>query len=169
MSGLKWFEYFKYLLPEESHESHLKLQERCFYISETKSDIILDYIKPNDYAHQVLSKIMKQHKQILISNTASSHLKIFLNSVEMEKYFPKGFSFGIGAHTNNKTKIRCLEKFLENKEFENIIIIGDSKSDMNLKYVAGGISYLYAHPEKPFRACDADYKINDLREILKEI
>jgi hypothetical protein len=40
---------------------------------------------------------------------------------------------------------------------------------MELKDVAGGISYLYSHPERKFRDTNSDYKINDLREVLKEI
>lgn len=54
-------------------------------------------------------------------------------------------------------------------EYEQIVIIGDSPSDMRLKRVAGGVTYLYAHPDFAFRNCEADHRIRDLRKVLEHL
>lgn len=167
--GLKWWEYFKYLLPYESHERHLELQKACFNYQ--TFEIIARYTLPNDYAHHVLEEIVKAgHYQILISNTNPESLKLFIKAVNMEKYFSEGNSFAVDLHTSNdKTKNDVLKNFIKEKRFDKIIIIGDSPMDMKLKDVIGGKTYLYSHKERKFRECKADVYINDLREILKEL
>lgn len=169
--GLKWFEYFEYLLPQESHERHLALQEHCFEMSNANPQIIIKYIKPSDHVHEVLDKIAQKHRQILISNTTPKSLRIFLDSIQVTPYFPRENVFAVDAHQNptKGTKKTTLEKFLKDKKFDDIITIGDSPIDIDLVSVAGGTSYLYSHPGRPFRNCNADYKTHDLRELLREI
>ena len=59
---------------------------------------------------------------------------------------------------------------MNGKNFEKIVVVGDSPDDIELASVAkNSVSYLYAHPWKKFRGDKADYKINDLREVLKEL
>jgi len=86
--GLKWYEYFKYLLPELSHEQHLELQQECFVYDEKNQRIIENVILPNDYSHEVLKKIaLAGHTQVLISNTRQDHLDFFVRAVKIEDYF----------------------------------------------------------------------------------
>jgi hypothetical protein len=40
---------------------------------------------------------------------------------------------------------------------------------MNLKKVAGGTTYLFAHPGTEFRRSRADYRIRDLRQVLTHL
>lgn len=168
--GLKWWEYFEYILSNESHEKHLELQKACFNF-QNASDIVAKYISPNNHAHFVLEEIKKAgHYQILISNTNPESLGLFIKSVKMEEYFSEENSFAVDLHTKtDKTKNDVLEDFIKEKGFDEIIIIGDSQADMELKDVIGGKTYLYSHKEREFRECESDDKINDLREILKEV
>ncbi len=168
--GKNWYEYFEYLLPEEPHEKHLELQAASFKCSNASPEIIAKYITPNDHAHDVLEAIKEAgHCQILISNTTPQSIKIFLNAVDMARFFPEGYVFAANGHSRAAGKIKneILLDFLREKKFEEIIVIGDSKKDINL--IDGCVSYLYAHPGRTFRASEADYKIRNLREVLKEL
>lgn len=73
---------------------------------------------------------------------------------------------------NRKTKKDCLHDFLSVSEnFNEIISIGDSPSDMdliNLPFIKG-TSYLYSYPRRAPRLAQCHYKIDDLRIVLQEI
>ncbi len=169
--GRKWFEYFEYLLPDESHEKHLEIQKACLDYEKAHPNIIGNNIKPNNHALDVLEAISKSHHdQILISNMSDVALEMFMNSIGITKYFPAK-AFACNTRSGNKvyTKQARLKEYLSDKTFDSIIIIGDTPNDIDLKKVAGGITYLYAHPYLKFKDCNPDYKINDLREILKEV
>jgi len=168
--GLRWYEYFEYLLPQESRERHLTLQEFCFKISSACPEIIAKHIEPNHHVHEVLGRISQKHYQILISNTQPKSLRMFLDAVQISPYFPDEKVFAVNTHQQQTgTKRTILEKFLKDKKFDNIIVISDSPSDKDMIYVAGGTFYLYSHPERPLKECDVCYKINDLREVLREV
>ena len=170
--GLRWFQYFERLLPSELHEKHLELTKFCLEV-ESKHKITAKHIKANDYAKEVLSKIQKRgHRQILVSNTGVKSLAMFLRVTGLESFFPKGTIFAADNHRGHKQKSKkeILRKYLDGKSFEKIVVIGDSPDDIELASVAKkSVSYLYAHSWKKFRKVKADYKINDLREVLKEL
>ena len=169
--GRKWFEYFEYLLPHESHERHLEIQQACIAYEQANPNIVGNNIKANDHAIEVLEKIQKSpNDQILISNMSDVALEMFTNSIRITKYFPRK-AFSCNTRSGNKvyTKHERLREYLNNKKFDEIIIIGDTPGDISLKNVAGGTTYLYTHPYLKFKNCNPTYKINDLREILKEL
>lgn len=171
MYGLKWWEYFKHLLPHESQERHLELQAACFSLSMSDRSYVAKHIKPTPHSHTVLQQIQQSGSdQIVISNTQPESLPWFLQAVNIAHFFPDGNFFASGSHKNSigKAKKDLLNEYTEGKEYKKIIIIGDSAHDIDLT-PTGGISYLYAHPGKPFPLTQAHYKINDLREILKEL
>lgn len=170
--GRNWYEYFEHLLPQESHERHVQLQEVAFLLSNSRPDIIAKYVKPNDHAHEVLDAILaSDHDQIVISHTLPESLELFLDVVQMVQYFPEGSAFAVNGHAREvqRTKQDVLREFLNGRSYRKIIIIGDSEKDMQLVSVAGGISYLYAHPGRPFPDCPVDYRIQDLRKIFSEL
>lgn len=159
--GKEWWEYFARIMPYEPHTFHILLQNLCYALD--SFDIIKKYIKPAPYAYEVLEKIKENHEQILISKVNPPSLYKFIDSVSMRYFFGEGKAFA----SNDKKK--TLAEFLENKKFDSLVIIGDSPSDIELKNVAGGVTYLYSHPWRQFRECDAQYKIHDLREVLREV
>ena len=62
--GLRWYEYYEYLLPNEPHERHVELQKACFDFSNTRagSNMIAKYIMPSKNAYKILSKIGALHE-----------------------------------------------------------------------------------------------------------
>lgn len=116
--------------------------------------------------------IFKKFKetQILISNTQSKALDLFVKIVGIEKYFPSSHRFGVDSHSQRQiTKLDCLRAFLEDKKFpEGIISIGDSPGDMALIHqYPNTIGYLYTHPGRVHREANCHYKIQDLREVTE--
>lgn len=171
--GRKWFEYFKYLLPEESESTHFQLQEDCFLYSDAHPEIIGKYIKATPYSHLVLKTIQKSHNQILISNTKPESLKIFIKSVGVGKFFGDHNCFAVDGHGSRnrlRNKRIILKNYLKKHDFDQLVVIGDSAKDIKLASVfSKSVSYLFAHKGQKFRKCEANYKIHDLRYVLQEL
>lgn len=168
--GYKLYQYFEFLLPDESHQTHLQLQQ-AFLDTQDWSEI-KKYIRPNHHAYRVLDAIHAKHTQILISNTQPHALANFLDAVDQRQYFPTDRTYAVSArdHDHQKiTKPEALRNFLAQSPHDELVIIGDSPSDMALKKVAGGTTYFYVHPHLTHKVCAADHRITDLREILKEV
>lgn len=169
--GLKWYQYFEFLLPSLGFDEHISLQSDCFNYAENNLHVLEKHIKPNDHAGRVLDAINSAgHDQILVSNTRPKDLRWFVNTVGLGDYFSDSKLFGVNGHEKHGVKKDALGYYLKNKQFENIIIVGDSQGDMELKSVGGGKTYYYSHPHLKHGAqIAADYKISDLREILQEL
>ncbi|CDZ80632.1 hypothetical protein BN1013_01149 [Candidatus Rubidus massiliensis] len=173
LSGLRWYEYFAYLLPESTKKHQLELQATCFELSNSRPDILAKYLLLNDNASQVLHAIKEaEYPQILISNTRQESLDQFVKMVDIEEYFPKTHRFAADSHTQTKlTKKDCLKSFLQDKYFpEGIVSIGDSAGDMALIHdIENGIGYHYKHPGKKHLEIDCHYKIHCLTQVLNEL
>ncbi len=169
--GLKWYQYFEMLMPDLSTEKCLELQAECFrYVNEHRQ-IITDSIKANDHVIELLRSINdSNNQQIIISNTRPDDLIWYLNTIGIKSFFNKSRIIGVNAHQTHKSKSDALRSYLSNKEFSNIVAIGDSEGDLALGKEFDAITYYYRHPgRKHEETKNADYIINDLREILKEI
>ncbi|GGM24661.1 MULTISPECIES: HAD family hydrolase [Micromonospora] len=167
--GHKWYEYFAFLLPEEPHERHLQLQDACFTLSEERPELQYRWMQPTPHVNDVLAGIAARHQQIVISNTRPGTLDMFLKLLELTDYFTPDRAFAVDQHVRDvqTTKKDVLAQYLATRApFEEIVIIGDSAGDMHLAEVAGGTTYLFAHPGFAFRKCPSDFRIRDLRTIL---
>ncbi|MFC1722623.1 HAD family hydrolase [Nanoarchaeota archaeon] len=168
--GLRWIEYFQRLTPHATH-LHEHMQAEAFRISQDQPEIIARHLQPNDYLHEVLAAIEQNDSQIVISNTQPRSLDVYLTALGITRFFPPGAAFALDRHSDaNQKKSAILSKFLEDKRFKKIILAGDSPADIALKnYVPGTPTktYLYSHPNRPFRECEADHKIHDLRVIVQ--
>lgn len=171
LAGRKWYEYFETALPNEPHEKHLLLQQAGFEFTAHNFEFVATFLKPNPHAKKVIAEISKKHQQVLISNTDPVSLVLYVKSVDIHEYFTSANCFAAKGHRKNSKHLNenILKDFIGDKKFEEIIIIGDSPSDMTLREVAGGKTYLYCHPGMTHRECGADYKITDLRQLLAEI
>lgn len=171
--GNKWYVYFASLLPAEPHERHLELQDACFTLSEERPELQYRWMRPTPHVTTVLDAIADAgHRQIVISNTRPGTLDMFLKLLELSDHFSAGHAFAVDQHVLDAkiTKRDILAEYLDARPaFEEIVIIGDSAGDMRLAEVAGGTTYLFAHPEFAFRRCPADFRIRDLREILRHV
>jgi phosphoglycolate phosphatase-like HAD superfamily hydrolase len=169
--GLKWYQYFEYLLPHLSKKDHLALQAACLDYSAKNWHIRSKYIKPNDHELEVLAAIKKAgHDQIVLSNTRPAALRWFLQSVKIDQFFPEDKAFGVNAHQTKGSKADSLKKYLKGEKIDAIVIVGDSEGDMNLKKIAGGTTYFYCHPYLATSGqVKADHYITDLRKVLQEL
>lgn len=169
--GRKWSAYFEYLLPNESTQTHFYIQQKCIEYEGEYPEIIGKFIKPNDYAIEVLEKIAKKHKQILVSNMSDVGLDRFMKAVNMMKFFPKDSMFATNSYKKQikASKKEVLVNYLKGKNFDQVITIGDTHIDVEMGKAVGATTYLYVHPGRNHPNISADYKIRDLREVLKEL
>lgn len=130
-------------------------------------EIIAKHLEPNDYLHQVLAGISSKHQQILISNTPPLAIPIFINAIQINPFFSNHNAFG--ADQPGRDKLAILQDYLQGKEVQDLIVIGDSAEDMKLASAVRATAYLYAHPGREWPDLEADYMINDLREVRREI
>jgi phosphoglycolate phosphatase-like HAD superfamily hydrolase len=173
--GNKWYKYFEYLLPQEPHDTHVRLQAESFEWPQAEV-IVAKYLQPNDYAIEVIETIRaKGHAQVLLSNTTTNALPIFIRLAGLSDYFNSHNAIAISAHSRDvtTTKMEVLEKYRKTNGLSkhNLIIIGDSLKDMELATLKQAKGYYYRHPglirEKvlPINV----RPINDLRAVLDEL
>ena len=169
--GKKIWEFFQYLCPNESAERCMELQGSFLKAELDHPEILMNCIKPNDGAIDVLEAIQNSsHDQFLVSNTEIHMLMPFIKSIGIERFFPEGYRFATNAHSGDQTtKHDVLKRFLDGKTFDQLVATGDSPHDLSFLEEHGGTTYLYAHPGWNFREYDATYKIRDLREVLREL
>jgi phosphoglycolate phosphatase-like HAD superfamily hydrolase len=169
--GQKWHDIFLKTVPKLSYNNAYSLYEECLKIDELFPNIIFENTKQNDNAKEILEKIINNEDDIiLISNTNPVALKMFIKATKLENFFKENNSFAVNQHDKKViiTKEKVLRKYLIDKNYEKIIIIGDSPGDIRLKKISpvNSTTFLYTHPGLNFRECEADYKINDLRDIF---
>lgn len=170
--GKKWWEYFAFKLPQESQETHLRLQNACYIYSQNHPEIREKYLRPNHHAKTVVARIAKKHDQIILSNSDPAFLKHFIHLAQLEKYFPEGKFFGMNNHREGRvrSKSEFLKEYITNRGVDRLVCIGDSPEDIQLASVfPHSTTYLYTHPGKEFKEIAADYKVSDLREVLREL
>ena len=167
--GRKWHKFFRLLCPDADEETIIAMVDRGVDISRI-TDVISKYIKPMDYAKEVLSKIKKAgHDNIIVSNTEPDVLKRYLDAVEIKSLVMH--DMGADSHkdvSGKNSKIGLLKEFLKSKDYDEIISIGDLDTDIELGKSIGATTYLFSQTGK-FSEIDAHYKISDLREVLKEL
>lgn len=169
--GHKWHDIFLQTVPKISYDEAYSLYKECLIVDELFPNIILENTKQNDNAKKVIETIIKNNDNyILISNTNPKALKTFLKAAELENYFNETNSFAVNQHDEEVilTKENVLRNYLADKNYDKIIIIGDSPGDIELKKVCpkNSVTFLYTHPGLNFRDSDSDYKIRNLMEIF---
>jgi phosphoglycolate phosphatase-like HAD superfamily hydrolase len=172
--GKKWYEYFEYLLPNETHETHVKLQEASFTYPEGRQ-IIRQYLKPNDFAIEVLQAVDRGgHDQIVISNTHPDALLDFIKAAGLTHYFGEHNAFAVMAHLREvkRGKAEVLKDYLQVRPvYAQIITIGDSLKDMELIDSKGGKGYLLNRSgrETPSGLESHIRIIRTLKDVLHEV
>lgn len=170
--GLKWYQYFEWLLPDEPYETHVALQGTSFELSDAHPEIIARCMRPAAHAHEVLAAIQDSpHKQILISNTKPTSIPVYLKALEMGHFFQDGGAYSVNAHAKEakRSKEDVLAEHLQARTFDEVVVIGDSNTDLKLAQACKAIAYIYAHPGYDFRVDGGDYRINDLRKVLQQL
>src|ERR1700754_2036644 len=166
--GLKWWQYFRSLLPEqESHVWHA-LQDECFRRTEEDLKIQAACMTPAPHSHEVRQEIGRRHDQVLVSNTRPANLRGFVTKLGLGSYFAKGKCFAVDGHTDLKaTKEQVIDDYLTSRlPYDEIVVVGDSNTDMRLGKHVGGIRVLYNHEYLPRKNTEADFYTSDLRDVL---
>jgi phosphoglycolate phosphatase-like HAD superfamily hydrolase len=168
--GKKWGLYYKQLCPDLDEDTIMKMVERGIEISKT-TDVIFRHVKPMEFSHEVLAAIRKaKHENMIVSNTEPNALDRYLDAVKIKHFI----NHKIGADSHRKyphsknSKIQLLKDFLKQKDYDKIIVIGDTETDIELGKSVGAVTYLFSRANKHPKI-SADFKITDLREILKEL
>lgn len=174
--GRKWHEYFAHILPDESAETHVGLQAATFSYFFSDNDegmkIMNKHLRPSKNLLPTLKTLGKKHEQILISNTIPEGLRLFIHLLGISKYFNETNAFPVDQHMSHVRGVKreILAGYLAVRpKYDEIIVIGDSETDMELAEAFGAKAYLYAHEGMSFRSEKGHYKINDLKEVLREL
>jgi phosphoglycolate phosphatase-like HAD superfamily hydrolase len=147
------------------------LQEDCFLLSEKEVEIQASYMYPTPESHDVLKAISAaRHDQILISNTRPKTLRVFMDKLGLDQFFHVGKHFAVDGHTDhNATKTAVLKEYLSERYFDEVVVIGDSRTDMILGSETGAYRILYNHPYLKSKEIEADACTSDLRDVLTKI
>ena len=172
--GISVLDYLRQFFPTLSNEEIYKLRE---FVRDTQNRKHIEkYIKPAPYAHEVLSGIKAAgHKNMVVSTSSHTHIIRFLEVVGVIDYFDE--ISGIDRHALEgefyiaKEKAKAINQFARKHKIEskNIVVIGDREGDIDAGIILGAKTYQYIAPDLPHVATGADFKIYDLREILREL
>lgn len=175
--GLSWFDYFKLSFPDGNEDLWNSMVTKVHSLQQRGWDIIQKHIKPRDFAKEVLMKVQtSEHENILLSNVRPEYAKLFTDLIGITQYF----SQLIGVDTDNNSQIeeglvnaksQALSKYLDNKTFKKIIVIGDSDIDIRAGIDNNATTYLFQSPDfaKKQNSVKPNHIINDLRNILQEL
>jgi len=175
--GLNWFDYFKLAAPEGNDKLWQDMVKKVLSLQQRGWNIIKTHIKLRESAEEVLKIIEKEgHQSILLSNTSPQRIKKFTDLLNITKYFTDI----IGVDTRHVSRInkeihdnksKALTDFLEKKEYNKVVVIGDRESDIKAGRNCGATTYLFIDPafNENAKNTEADYIISDLKEILKQL
>ena len=175
--GLSWRDYFKNLYPGQQEKLYIRMCQRSLEIQQAEP-IIQKYIKPMDGAEEVLSKIQKSgHSNIVISNSDPISIVKFVQMIKLTSYFEN--LIGVDSQTLKTKKLHSnkanyLKKFVKNRSFDKIVVIGDRESDILAGQTVGAITYLFTG-SKCFTDYDLieeikpNYVIERLGQVLREV
>lgn len=172
--GISILDYIRHFFPKLSNEEVYEFRNQIRDRQNRKH--IEKWVKPAPYAHDVLAKIQDSgHKNIIVSTSSQPHIKRFLQVVKVTKYIDG--VFGIDRHALEgefdipTLKAEAIKSFAQNHGIEpaETIVIGDRPGDVDAGILIGAKTYQYIQPHFPNVKTKADYKITDLRKILKEI
>jgi len=171
--GKNWKEYYKSLNINLDEYTLNKMFKLSIILGNESAK---HNMKPQKYGHQVLKRIYKEtHKNCVYSNTSTNTLITFIHHLHYENYI----SDCIGYDLHNTTEIskKQMIGILKSKyDYDKIVVIGDTDEDMMSGKIHGATTYLFLCPSiyNKYEFINitnnyADYKINDLREILREL
>ena len=123
--GILWYKYFEYLLPDESHERHLEIQDACLRIEQEHPEYWDMHLKANDGLFDVVRAVnAANHDQIIISNTEEHVIAPFIKAIGLDPYFPAGKYFATNTHLGAKaTKHDMLKTYIAGKQFDHFVAI----------------------------------------------
>lgn len=170
MRGKPWSDFFRALYPgltqEEADSMVVYARELAL---KNDMEIVRKYIRPMDNSLKLLNEIRGRGDEIaIISNTINRNLKIYLEIVGM--YNLVDYVLGITEEEEEKgfdtvaSKGGRLRGLLEGKQYEKIVMVGDTKDDVRAGNSVDATS-IYFNPSGETME-EADYSISDLLHVL---
>ena len=172
--GISILDYLRHFFPKLTHDELYEYRNQIRDRQNRKH--IEKFVKPAPYAHEVLKKISAAgHKNIVVSTSSKPHILRFLEIVDLTEYFDG--IFGTDRHALDKEfdivseKAKVINSFAKKHKIpsKNTVVIGDREGEIDAGILLGAKTYQYIQPEIPHVVTRADFKIYELREILREI
>jgi len=170
--GCKWIDLIKAVIPNEPYNIHANIAKKCIKYSLLNPDITRKYIEQSPMARHVLEVISYQkYDQILISNTQPQAMPMFLEATGLKGIFHEKMILTVDSleYDPASTKKSVLSEFFRHKHYERLVVIGDTQEDIDLGNEFHGVTYLFRHPDLPKIKTDADYHIDNLVMVLREV
>ncbi len=168
MYGRPWIDFFKEMSPDSDDSEIDAMNARAYEISINEKPF-LKFIQPMDNAAEVLSYIKGRGcKNIVVSNNSHESLLILTDSVGLTEFFDERVATDDFESDSRKDKSDAIIEYVKGKDIDKIVVIGDHPHDIEEGKKVGAVTYLFSHTGE-FPDVDADYKISDLREVLKEL
>ena len=134
------------------------------------------YMRAQKNAYNVLYKInRKNHYNIIFSNTPHEILYEFIHFLNFNNLIKEyiGYDSINNIRLNKKDMIKTL---INNYDYDKLIVVGDTDTDMLAGKYHRAKTYLFLCPsiysEYEFNKItnqNADFKINDLKQVLREL
>lgn len=172
--GVSVADYLRHFFPECNISQIKAMMKRVAEVQNQKH--LKKYVRPAPSATKVLSKIKAAgFENIVLSNSHPKHIEPLIKIVGMKNLISRVYA--IDRHYSSKKqnpveeKTRILRRIIKEKNLKRgqLIAVGDKSTDINAGILAGAITYQYLRKGFPVDKTRADYKITDLREILREI
>ena len=172
--GVSVADYLRYFFPEANLSQIKAMMINIAQIQNQKH--LKKFVKPAPYAVEVLEKIKASgFENIVLSNSHPKHIKLLIALVGMKDLVSEVYA--VDRHYSHKKqnpteeKAKILRKIIkkENLKKGQLVTIGDKAADVNSGIAVGAVTYQYLRKGFPVEKTAADYKIHDLREILREI
>jgi phosphoglycolate phosphatase-like HAD superfamily hydrolase len=170
LQGKPWADFFRELYPSAPEEEIASLIECAKSHAET---LIPKYVKPTKHAKEVLEEIKKKGDTILIlSSTTPEALAKYLECIGIAHLVDDRIGITekeekLGGLNVAELKAKKLCWYLKDKNFDKIILVGDTPDDVKAGKVVGAITFYYNQTGDNYSL--ADYSISDLKEMLKLI
>lgn len=172
--GITVANYLRHFFPNSSEG---EIREMMAEVARIQNQTHLKkYVKAAPGAIEILTKIRRAgHKNIILSNSHPDHINPLIKIVGMTGLIEEVYA--IDRHYTHKKldpvveKTKVLRKLIKRLKLAHgqLIAIGDRASDVNAGLAAGAVTYQYLRRGFPIDKTDAQYKIYDFAEILREI
>ena len=172
--GVSVANYLRHFFPRANLSEIKEMMKKIAQIQ--NQNHLKKYVRPAPKAIEVLSKIKEAgYDNVVVSNSHPKHIEPLIKIVGMNKLISQ--IFAIDRHYSHKRqdptkeKIKIFKMIIKQRKLKSgqLIVIGDKAADVNAGRLAGAITYQYLRKGFPIDETEADYKIHELMEILREI
>ena len=172
--GITVADYLRYFFPEANTSQIKKMMGEVAKIQ--NQNHLKKYVRPAPGAIEVLSKIKEAgYENVVVSNSHPKHIEFLIDIVGMKNLIDHVFA--VDRHYSPKKqdpvkeKVKIFEAIIKRRKLKSrqLIAIGDKATDVNAGILAGATTYHYLPKKFPIDKTNADFKIHNLREILREI